>query len=124
MATCNESEDELDSFDYAYEFERYEDGDIEDIDEDEDAVIDSGDADGECGDDGDLDRHGDDDWNFEGDDTSDDGGESKGGESKGVDSDDSDDDDGGVPSRRARGRCRPSHLLNVYLTRGGCCRNS
>ena len=47
-----------------------------------------------------------------------------GGESKGVDSDDSDDDDGGVPSRRARGRCRPSHLLNVYLTRGGCCRNS
>ena len=49
----------------------------------------------------------------------------------GGDGDDCDDGDahdssegtGGIPARKARGQC-PSHLLNTYLTRGGCCKDS
>ena len=29
----------------------------------------------------------------------------------------------GIPARKARGQC-PSRLLNTYLTRGGCCKDS
>ena len=37
--------------------------------------------------------------------------------------DDSNSDDDGVPAKRLRGQY-PSQLLNVYLTRGGCCKDS
>ena len=83
MATRSRSEDELDSFNYACESERYKGGDIEDeFDEDEDGVIDSGDPYDDYGNRWDFDLHGDDDWNFEGGDKGnecdDDGGESEG----------------------------------------------
>ena len=135
MATRSRSEDELDSFNYACESERYEGGDIEDeFDEDEDAVRDSGDPYDDYGNRWDFDLHGDDDWNFEGGDKgnecSDDGCENEGGGSdvnsdeSGADyGDDSDSDDDGVPAKRLRGQY-PSQLLNVYLTRGGCCKDS
>ena len=59
---------------------------------------------------------------------SEDGGGEDGEDGGGEDGEDgggeNSDDGGGVPARTARGKCHPSQLLNVYLTRGGCCNDS
>ena len=69
MAMCNSSEDELDSFGgSAYGVERYDEDTENKLDEDEDAVVDSGGTgdDGIYGNDGDFDPDGNND--FEGED--------------------------------------------------------
>ena len=61
-----------------------------------------------------------------GEDSKDGGGEDSkdGGGEDSEDGGEDSDDGGGVPARTARGQCHPSQLLNVYLTRGGCCNDS
>ena len=40
------------------------------------------------------------------------------------DGDDVSEGPGGVPARIARGQCHPCRMLNAYLTKGGCCKDS
>ena len=175
MAMFNSSEDELDSFGGSvYVVERYYEDTEDKLDEDEDAVVDSGGTsdDGIYGNDRDFVLDGNNDRNFEGENNgfdidscidggleskgcdteednddgvgedsdgggedSDGGGEDSGdgggedsGDGGGEDSGDGGGEDsgdgGGVPARRAHGQCHPRQLLNVYLTRGGCCKDS
>ena len=118
MATRNMREDELVAFGSAEEFERYENDDIQDK-FDEDGEIESGNdwCDGGCSnDEGNGDAcHEDSDCDV----------------GDGDGSDDSDNGDGvdegtggGAPAGAVRGQSQPCHLLNVYLTRGGCCKDS
>ena len=92
---------------------------------------DSGDGGGEDSDGvgEDSDGGGEDSGDGGGEDSGDGGGEDSGdggGEDSGDGGGEDSGDGGGVPARRAHGQCHPRQLLNVYmyLTRGGCCKDS
>ena len=127
MATTNDelvvyhSADEFewnDTFDVDEEIENGGDGeygsdDFEGIDSDvcEDGINDDGESDG-------------DDNDGESDDEGRDCDSGSDGDATDGDGEDDSDGPGDVPARIARGRCRPRRMLNAYLTRGGCCRDS
>ena len=127
MATTNDelvvyhSADEFewnDTFDEDEEIENGGDGeygsdDSEGIDSDvcEDGINDDGESDG-------------DDNDGESDDEGRDCDSGSDGDATDGDGEDDSDGPGDVPARIARGRCRPRRMLNAYLTRGGCCRDS
>ena len=121
------TDDELVVYHSADEFEWYDNLDV-------DEEIENGGADGD-------DEYGSDD--FEGDvceGGNNDVGESDGDDGEGGSDDEGSDDDSGsdgdgdgdddsegpgdVPARIARGRSSPRRMLNAYLTRGGCCKDS
>ncbi|KAL5493627.1 hypothetical protein EMCRGX_G014833 [Ephydatia muelleri] len=137
MATRNMREDELVAFGSAEEFERYENDDIQDkFDEDGEIECGSDWCDGGCSnDEGNGDAcHEDSDCDVSDGDGCDDSDNGDGFDCDVGDGDGSDDSNngdgvdegtgGGAPAGAVRGQSQPRHLLDVYLTRGGCCKDS
>ena len=80
--------------------------------------INDGESDGDDGNGESDDGGGDSDKGSDGDSRSDCDGDGDG------DGDDVSEGPGGVPARIAQGQCHPRRMLNAYLTKGGCCKDS
>ena len=124
------TDDELVVYHSADEFEWYDN-----LDEDEEIENGGADSDGEYGSDdfegidSDVCEGGNNDvGESDGDDgeggSDDEGSDSDSGSDGAGDGDDDSEGPGDVPARIARGRSSPRRMLNAYLTRGGCCKDS